>query len=57
MSITDDDINAYTWSASGNLATVNTTAGVYGYDYLHRRAKKVAGGNTTYYVYGSYNFV
>ncbi|MDD3020690.1 MAG: DUF6531 domain-containing protein [Alphaproteobacteria bacterium] len=50
--ITDDDTNAYTWNAAGNLATVNSTTGVYSYDYLHRRAKKVAGSTTTYYVYG-----
>ena len=50
--ITDDSTNTYSWNAAGNLATVNTTDGVYSYDWLHRRVKKVAGGSTTYYVYG-----
>ena len=29
--ITDDDTNTYTWNAAGDLATVNTTGGVYTY--------------------------
>ncbi|MCB1784579.1 MAG: RHS repeat protein, partial [Alphaproteobacteria bacterium] len=50
--ITDDGVNTYGWNAAGELATVNTTGGVYTYDSQRRRSKKVAGGTTTYYSYG-----
>lgn len=53
--ITGDGTNTYTWNAAGQLDTVKvgtTTVGTYSYDYLGRRAKKVAGATTTYYAYG-----
>jgi len=53
--ITGDGTNTYTWNAAGQLETVKvsgTTVGTYTYDYLGRRAKKVAGATTTYYAYG-----
>ncbi|MFH1157906.1 MAG: RHS repeat-associated core domain-containing protein [Pseudomonadota bacterium] len=51
--ITGDGVNTYTWNAAGNLATVNTTGGVYTYNAYNQRTKKVAGGNTTHYIYGA----
>jgi RHS repeat-associated protein len=53
--ITGDGSKTYTWDAAGRLSTVkvgSTTVGTYTYDYLSRRAKKVAGVTTTHYVYG-----
>ncbi len=45
----------YTWNAAGQLEEVeisSSTVGEYTYDSQNRRVKKVAGANTTYYVYG-----
>jgi RHS repeat-associated protein len=50
--ITDDGVNTYTWNAANQLATVNTTAGVYTYNWLNQRSEKVTASGTTYFVYG-----
>jgi len=53
--ITDDGTNTYTWNNAGQLAEVlvsSTPVGTYTYDSQNRRVKKVAGANTTHYVYG-----
>jgi len=54
--ITDDGTNTYTWNDAGQLAEVlvsSTPVGTYTYDSQNRRTKKVAGANTTHYVYGA----
>ena len=54
--ITDDGTNEYTWNNAGQLAVVevsSTPVGTYTYDSQNRRTKKVAGANTTHYVYGA----
>ena len=53
--ITGDGTNTYTWNNAGQLAEVlvsSTPVGTYTYDSQNRRTKKVAGANTTHYVYG-----
>lgn len=53
--VTAIDTHGYTWNAAGQLAGVeisSATVGAYTYDSQNRRTKKVAGGNTTHYVYG-----
>ncbi len=47
--------NGYTWNAANQLATTSvsgSTVGTYTYNASNQRTKKVAGGNTTQYVYG-----
>ena len=46
---------AYSWNAAGQLSFTSTggsTVGTYTYNASNQRTKKVAGGNTTQYVYG-----
>lgn len=54
--VTDDDAREYVWNAAGLLKEVkisSTVVGVYTYNASNQRTKKVSGGNTTHYVYGS----
>ncbi len=47
--------SSYTWNAASQLATAlvsGTPVGTYTYNASNQRTKKVAGGNTTQYVYG-----
>jgi RHS repeat-associated protein len=46
---------SYVWNAAGQMKEAKvsgSTVGAYTYDSQNRRVKKVAGGNTTHYVYG-----
>jgi RHS repeat-associated protein len=46
---------SYVWNAAGQMKEAKvsgSTVGTYTYDSQNRRVKKVAGGNTTHYVYG-----
>ncbi|MBK9584882.1 MAG: RHS repeat protein [Alphaproteobacteria bacterium] len=53
--VTADGTRTYVWSAVGLLKEAKvggSTVGAYTYGYNNQRTKKVAGGNTTHYVYG-----
>lgn len=54
--ITNDGTRSYVWDSLGHLREVKisaSTVGTYTYNASHQRTKKVAGGNTTHYVYGA----
>ncbi len=54
--ITNDGTREYVWDSLGHLREVKisaSTVGAYTYNASHQRTKKVAGGNTTHYVYGA----
>lgn len=54
--ITNDGTRDYVWDSLGHLREVKisaSTVGTYTYNASHQRTKKVAGGNTTHYVYGA----
>jgi RHS repeat-associated protein len=54
--ITGDGTNTYTWNDEGELSEVKvggSAVGDYTYNYLRQRTEKVAGSNTTQYVYGA----
>ena len=54
--ITGDGTRTYVWDSLGHLREVKisaSTVGTYTYNASHQRTKKIAGGNTTHYVYGA----
>lgn len=53
--VSGDGTRTYVWNAAGLLKEAKiggSTVGVYSYSKTNQRTKKVAGGNTTHYVYG-----
>ena len=50
--VTNDTSHTYTYDAESRLIQIDSSSNQYAYDAAGRRVKRIAGGVTTYYIYG-----